>query len=70
VSVRIGGGQLMMHILGGRKRRQYQKENNQAERQAPGKPRQDERDSHRIRIEYHKAADAVKRPPRARIFIA
>ena len=60
VPVRISGSELMVDILGDRKRRERQKQCNQAERQPSREPAGWERGAHRIRIEYHKVAKAVK----------
>jgi hypothetical protein len=56
VSVRISGSQFMMDVLGDRKWRQCQKENNQAYR----KPAGEERVTHDVAIEYHKVPKPVK----------
>ena len=60
VSVRIGSSQLMMNVLGYRKRSQGQKKNNQADTKSAREPPQCERDTHKTLIEYHKAPRTVK----------
>jgi len=56
VSVRISGSQLMMDVLGYCKRGQYQKKQDEAYR----KSARDERMSHEVAIDYHKAPKPVK----------
>ena len=56
VSVRISGSQLMMDVLGDCKRGQCQKKQDEAYR----KPARDERMTHGVAIEYHKAPKPVK----------